>query len=190
MLSFASKCFLREEQSFKFLSKLFQIWTALYANDRWPAAVLNRGIWRESCVRVLRSWIVTFLSICYKGSRMLGYSHIDDSKVQQILTLPVVCVHFLSGPKLDAIKGGGGGFAYSYIRVLPYWFLLKAIVFTVCEHEYMHHPQLSRLVMALFSVLYFLFWMSRLAKQTNKYINNHALLPRLQSWSTSHSIFF
>ena len=42
MLSFASKCFLSaalkilsEEQSFKFLSKLFQIWTALYVNDRW-----------------------------------------------------------------------------------------------------------------------------------------------------------
>ena len=43
MLSFASKCLLsatlkilKEEQSFKFLSKLFQIWTPLYANDRWP----------------------------------------------------------------------------------------------------------------------------------------------------------
>jgi hypothetical protein len=42
MLSFARKCFLSaalkifsEEQSFKFLSKLFQIWTALYVNDRW-----------------------------------------------------------------------------------------------------------------------------------------------------------
>jgi hypothetical protein len=26
----------------------------------------------------------------------------------------------------------------SYIRVLPDGFLLKAIVFTVCEHEYMN----------------------------------------------------
>jgi hypothetical protein len=127
MLSFASKCFLREEQSFKFLSKLFQIWTALYANDRWPAAVLNRGIWRESCVRVLRSWIVTFLSICYKGSRMLGYSHIDDSKVQQILTLPVVCVHFLSGPKLDAIKGGGGGLHIHIFVFCPIDFFWKRL---------------------------------------------------------------
>jgi hypothetical protein len=33
-----------------------------------------------------------------------------------------------------AIMGGGGGGVY---RVLPDGFLLKAIVFTVCEHEYM-----------------------------------------------------
>jgi hypothetical protein len=32
----------------------------------------------------------------------------------------------------------GGGEVYSYIRVLPNGFLLKAIVFTVCEHEYMN----------------------------------------------------
>ena len=47
--------------------------------------------------------------------------------------------------------GGGGGGAYSYIRVLPDGFLLKAIVFTVCEHEYMNihpPPQLSRLATA------------------------------------------
>jgi hypothetical protein len=38
-----------------------------------------------------------------------------------------------------AIMGGGG--IYSYIRVLPDGFLLKVIVFTVCEHEHMniHH---------------------------------------------------
>jgi hypothetical protein len=37
--------------------------------------------------------------------------------------------------------GGGGGGIYSYIRVLPDGFLLKVIVFTVCEHEHMniHH---------------------------------------------------
>ena len=35
----------------------------------------------------------------------------------------------------------GGGGEYSYIRVLPDGFLLKAIVFTVCEHDYMNiHP--------------------------------------------------
>jgi hypothetical protein len=40
----------------------------------------------------------------------------------------------------SAIIGGGGG-VYSYIRVLPDGFLLKAIVFPVCEHEYMNiHP--------------------------------------------------
>ena len=43
--------------------------------------------------------------------------------------------------------------AYSYIRVLPDGFILEAIVFTVCEHEYtnMHPPppELSRLVTAL-----------------------------------------
>jgi hypothetical protein len=34
-----------------------------------------------------------------------------------------------------------GGDVYSYIRVLPDGFLLKAIVFTVCEHKYMNiHP--------------------------------------------------
>jgi hypothetical protein len=36
----------------------------------------------------------------------------------------------------SAIIGEGG--LYSYIRVLPDEFLLKAIVFTVCEHEYMN----------------------------------------------------
>jgi hypothetical protein len=35
-------------------------------------------------------------------------------------------------------SGVGGGGVYSYIRVLPDGFLLKAIVFTVCEHEYMN----------------------------------------------------
>jgi hypothetical protein len=35
------------------------------------------------------------------------------------------------------IRRGG---AYSYVRVLPDGFLLKAIVFTVCEHEYMNIP--------------------------------------------------
>ena len=47
---------------------------------------------------------------------------------------------------------GGGGAAYSYIRVLPDGFLLKAIVFTVCKNEYEYttpSPQLSRLVVAL-----------------------------------------
>ena len=35
----------------------------------------------------------------------------------------------------------GGGCEYSYTRVLPDRFLLKAIVFTVCEHDYMNvHP--------------------------------------------------
>ena len=38
------------------------------------------------------------------------------------------------------IWGWGGGGIYSYIRVLPDGFLLKAIVFTVCEHEYMNIP--------------------------------------------------
>jgi hypothetical protein len=34
-----------------------------------------------------------------------------------------------------------GGGEYSYTRVLPDGFFLKAIVFTVCEHDYMNiHP--------------------------------------------------
>ena len=33
------------------------------------------------------------------------------------------------------IGGGTGGGAYLYIRVLPDGFLLKAIVFTLREHE-------------------------------------------------------
>jgi hypothetical protein len=41
---------------------------------------------------------------------------------------------FRAVPRRD--DGGGGGGVY--IRVLPYWFLLKAIVFTVCEHVYMN----------------------------------------------------
>jgi hypothetical protein len=40
----------------------------------------------------------------------------------------------------SAIIGGGGGDVYTYICVLPDGFLLKAIVFTVCEHEYMNIP--------------------------------------------------
>ena len=36
-----------------------------------------------------------------------------------------------------SIIGGGGG-AYSYIRVLHFYFLSKSIVFKVCEHEYMN----------------------------------------------------
>ena len=41
---------------------------------------------------------------------------------------------------------------YSYTRVLPDGFLLKSIVFTVCEHDYMNIPTpLSRLVTALLS---------------------------------------
>ena len=35
------------------------------------------------------------------------------------------------------IMGGGGG-VYAYIHVLPDGFLLKTIVFTVCEHEYVN----------------------------------------------------
>jgi hypothetical protein len=35
-------------------------------------------------------------------------------------------------------NSGGGRGAYSYIRDLPGGFLLKAIVFMVCEHEYMN----------------------------------------------------
>ena len=47
-----------------------------------------------------------------------------------------------------------GGGEYSYTRVLPDRFFLKAIDFTVCEHDYMKiqpppPPQLSRLVTAL-----------------------------------------
>ena len=50
------------------------------------------------------------------------------------------------------IIGGGGGciFIYScFARRISF----KAIVFTVCEHEYMniHTPQLSRLATALIS---------------------------------------
>ena len=37
-----------------------------------------------------------------------------------------------------SIIGGGG--RYSYIHVLHHLFSLKAIVFTVCEHEYMNIP--------------------------------------------------
>jgi hypothetical protein len=45
--------------------------------------------------------------------------------------------HFTLRACLQARAGG----AYSYTRVLPNGFLLKAIVFTVCEHEYVNiHP--------------------------------------------------
>ena len=46
-----------------------------------------------------------------------------------------------------SIIPGGGERQYSYIYVLPFQFLLKSIVFKVCEHEYMNisppPPQLS-----------------------------------------------
>ena len=48
--------------------------------------------------------------------------------------------------KVDNWGGGGQIFIYSYIHVLHHLFPLKAIVFTVCEHEYMTicpPPQLS-----------------------------------------------
>ena len=35
-----------------------------------------------------------------------------------------------------SLRGGGG--SYSNIRVLPDYFLLKWIIFKVCEHEYMN----------------------------------------------------
>jgi hypothetical protein len=47
----------------------------------------------------------------------------------------------------------GGGHINIFVRVLPDGFLSNAIVFTVCEHEYMnmHSPcQLSRIVTTLF----------------------------------------
>jgi hypothetical protein len=46
------------------------------------------------------------------------------------------------GAGKSIIVGGGGG-RYSYIHVRHHLFPLKAIVFTVCEHEYMNiypHP--------------------------------------------------
>ena len=49
----------------------------------------------------------------------------------------------------------GGGGKYSYIRALRYKFLLKSIVFTVCEHEHMNirppppAPQFSTLATPL-----------------------------------------
>ena len=51
------------------------------------------------------------------------------------------------GTKAVPRRDNWGG-VYSYIRVLPDGFLLKAIVFTVCEHEYMNTHPLSRLVTA------------------------------------------
>ena len=36
------------------------------------------------------------------------------------------------------VDNWGGGGRYSYIHVLHHLFPLKAIVFTVCEHEYMN----------------------------------------------------
>ena len=57
------------------------------------------------------------------------------------------CIVFGRGAGISIIGGGGGGGGrYSYIRVLPNYFLLKSIVFTICEHEYMNicpPPQLS-----------------------------------------------
>ena len=41
-----------------------------------------------------------------------------------------------SRPVASSIIGGGG--TYLYIRVLHNYFVLKSIVFMVCEHEYMN----------------------------------------------------
>ncbi len=49
-----------------------------------------------------------------------------------------------SGVASSISGGGGGGGTYSYIRVLHNQFLLKLIVFTICEHEYVNmSPHLS-----------------------------------------------
>ena len=40
------------------LSKLFQILVPLYANVRWPEAVLYNGICNESRLRVGRAWML------------------------------------------------------------------------------------------------------------------------------------
>jgi hypothetical protein len=56
---------------------------------------------------------------------------------------PCKCIAVARAVARPIIVGGGGGRGgtYSYIRVLSDGFLLKAIVFTVCEHEYMNiHP--------------------------------------------------
>ena len=40
------------------LSKLFQVLVPLYANVRWPEAVLYNGICSKSRLRVWRAWIL------------------------------------------------------------------------------------------------------------------------------------
>jgi hypothetical protein len=61
-------------------------------------------------------------------------------------------LHFFITPPRATTRhdnwGGGGGGACSYICVLPDRFLLKLIVFMVCEHEYMnmHTPPPSQLL--------------------------------------------
>ena len=48
---------------FMSLSKLFQILVPLYANVRWPEAVLYNGICNKSRLRVLRGWILERLIV-------------------------------------------------------------------------------------------------------------------------------
>ena len=53
------------------------------------------------------------------------------------MALLMVLDKSLSVPYAGRSLGGGGG-NYSNIRVQPDYFLLKWIIFKVCEHEYMN----------------------------------------------------
>ena len=55
------------------LSKLFQILVPLYANVRWPEAVLYNDICNKSRLRVWRAWMLerlVSLSTRYLGARV------------------------------------------------------------------------------------------------------------------------
>ena len=68
---------------------------------------------------------------------MSNVSGLKYTRKQCLLVCPPAGNMAVSRP----IMGGGG--VYAYIHVLPDGFLLKAIVFTVCEHEYTTiHPLL------------------------------------------------
>ena len=53
------------------LSKLFQTLVPLYANVRWPEAVLYNGICNKSRLRVWRAWMLERLVSSSTSSRLL-----------------------------------------------------------------------------------------------------------------------
>ena len=78
----------------------------------------------------------------------------NDLPFQYYIKGTLLSVYALSCRAVARTLIGGGGGIYSYIRILPDGFLLKSIVFMVCEHEYMNihpPPQLSCLATALVS---------------------------------------
>jgi hypothetical protein len=73
----------------------------------------------------------------YMTNRTATFEEVSYFETSYFAYTPFVLVDDLARAVARPIMGGD---VYSYIRVLIDEFLLKAIVFTVCKHEYMNIP--------------------------------------------------